>query len=76
MPLCAVTSINRVLYRCDTWSFALALLLQHVPVVVSFRIKHPQLWDELYQSFSSMPEFESYVEMMKELENSDVQTGS
>ena len=58
-------------HRCDTWSLALALLLQHMPVVVSFQLKRSHLWEEIYKDFSSVSEFAPYFNVMKELGQHD-----
>eukprot|EP00210_Caulerpa_lentillifera_P000400 g390.t1 len=53
-----------------SWSFALALFLHHIPVIVSFKLKHPLLWDQVYYDLLRMQGFERFLDVMKEVQQS------
>lgn len=53
-----------------SWSFALALFLHHIPVIVSFKLKHPLLWDQVYYDLLRLQGFERFLDVMKEVQQS------
>lgn len=57
--------------RYTSWTVALALMLQDIPVLVGFRIHHPGLWNQFAKEISTSDHFKDFISALDAVHRSE-----
>lgn len=57
--------------RYTAWTVALALMLQDIPVLVGFRIHHPDLWNRFAKEISASDRFQEFISALDAVHRSE-----